>query len=310
MIIFVRLFLACAVSAAMPTSPQRQSLTPDSPQVRAETIRRRSRLNTPAGSHRQRRLTRCNGCPCFARNSSSNGPIRRATLRIVGLGDYDARINGQRLADTGINQPWSQYEKTIYYRDFDITRQVQPGVNCVGVMLTNSFWHNPVPPPGRYNKDGPQRLPPNRCCCVPRSSSKRPTALIMLARTPHGARRQGRSISRTSSPARISTRVGARPDGTVRALMTANGRPARGVGAGGKPGPAALAAHPVAGTFCGAVGQGNCAGRLSVQFPAELRRQLRVEIAGGKAGDRIRFQCGEHKNEQDRLFVPTSSDVI
>src|SRR5208282_3797536 len=31
------------------------------------------------------------------------------------------------------------------------------GTNCVGVMLGNSFWSNPNPPPGRYNKQGPQR---------------------------------------------------------------------------------------------------------------------------------------------------------
>lgn len=95
--------------------------------------------------------------PLLRKEFSVAGKPRRATLRIVGLGDYDPRVNGVRLADTGINQPWSQYEKTLYYRDLDITAQVQAGVNCVGVMLANSFWHNPNPPPGRYNKDGPQR---------------------------------------------------------------------------------------------------------------------------------------------------------
>ena len=37
-------------------------------------------------------------------------------------------------------------------------------------------------------------------------------------------------------------------------------------------------------------------------FPQNCGAQLRIDIAGGKAGDRIRFRCGEHKNEQDRLF--------
>ena len=95
--------------------------------------------------------------PLFRKEFSLAAKPVKATLRIVGLGDYDARVNGKRLADTGINQPWSQYEKTIYYRDFDITSLVQPGANCVGVMLGNSFWHNPNPPTGRYNKPGPQR---------------------------------------------------------------------------------------------------------------------------------------------------------
>ena len=56
-----------------------------------------------------------------------------------------------------MNQPWSQYEKTIYYREFDISGLLQNGPNCVGVTLGNSFWNNPDPPKGRYNKPGPQR---------------------------------------------------------------------------------------------------------------------------------------------------------
>src|ERR1017187_5633522 len=95
--------------------------------------------------------------PLFRKEFVLDHPPRRASLRIVGLGDFDARVNGKRLADTGMNQPWSQYEKTLYYRDFDISALVGQGTNCVGVMLGNSFWNNPNPPSGRYNKEGPQR---------------------------------------------------------------------------------------------------------------------------------------------------------
>ena len=95
--------------------------------------------------------------PLFRKEFRIAAQPRRAMLRIVGLGDYDLRVNGVRLAHTGINQPWSQYEKTTYYRDFDITALVRAGDNCFGVMLANSFWNNPNPPQGRYNKDGPQR---------------------------------------------------------------------------------------------------------------------------------------------------------
>ncbi len=96
-------------------------------------------------------------CPMFRKEFVLDHQPRRAWLRIVGLGDFDARVNGHRLADTGMNQPWSQYEKTIYYREFDISALVGQGTNCVGVMLGNSFWNNPNPPAGRYNKQGPQR---------------------------------------------------------------------------------------------------------------------------------------------------------
>ncbi len=96
-------------------------------------------------------------CPIFRKEFFLERKPRSATLRIIGLGDYDVRVNGRRLAATGINQAWSQYEKTLYYRDFDLSSQLVSGTNCVGVMLFNSFWHNPNAPAGRYNKGGPQR---------------------------------------------------------------------------------------------------------------------------------------------------------
>ena len=37
-------------------------------------------------------------------------------------------------------------------------------------------------------------------------------------------------------------------------------------------------------------------------FPQNCSAQLRFELAGGKSGDRVSFRCGEHKNDQDRLF--------
>ena len=109
------------------------------------------------GSRRQRALATNGACPLFRKEFVLDRQPRRTWLRIVGLGDFDARVNGRRLAETGMNQPWSQYEKTIYYREFDISALVGQGTNCVGVMLGNSFWNNPNPPQGRYNKDGPQR---------------------------------------------------------------------------------------------------------------------------------------------------------
>ncbi len=95
--------------------------------------------------------------PLFRREFTLQAVPNQATLRIVGLGDYDVRCNGHRLAATGINQAWSQYEKTLYYRDYDITTLVQRSANCVGVLMTNSFWDNHKPPGNRYYKEGPQR---------------------------------------------------------------------------------------------------------------------------------------------------------
>ena len=53
-----------------------------------------------------------------------------------------------------IRQPWSQYDKTIYFDEIDITSLLHTGNNVLGVMLGNSFWVNPPSPPQRYYKGG------------------------------------------------------------------------------------------------------------------------------------------------------------
>ena len=239
---------------------------------------------------------------------------RRAWLRIVGLGDFDARVNGRRLADTGMNQPWSQYEKTIYYREFDISALVGQGTNCVGVMLGNSFWNNPNPPQGRYNKDGPQRKAdePFLLCAEIRCEPSR-RRLVASARMRPGAQAMGRWCSPTSMRGRISTRAHSSRAGTAQALTTTRWQPARlatappgklepltspGIKAFEPEAPVSVK-QPVPGVFL-------------YSFPQNTAAQLRVEVAGGKAGDRIQFRCGEHKNAQDRLFggYIVGSDLI
>ncbi|MCU0979540.1 MAG: alpha-L-rhamnosidase N-terminal domain-containing protein [Pirellulaceae bacterium] len=242
--------------------------------------------------------------PLFRKEFSIEAKPCKATLRIVGLGDYDARVNGKRLADTGINQPWSQYEKTIYYRDFDITPLIQPGVNCVGVMLFNSFWHNPNPPPGRYNKDGPQReaSEPLLLC-----------AEVVLEQDDGTIRRIGTGTSwRTTEGPIVFSHIFAGEDFDARRQQPGWDRPGFD-DATWKPARAAQA--PTATLtlqdwppfqaqerFSPQSVQEPAPGVTLYSFPQNSSAQLRVELAGGKPGDRVNFRCGEHKNAQDRLF--------
>ncbi len=76
----------------------------------------------------------------------------KATLRIVGLGHYILQVNGRPVDDAMFGQAWSQYDKTIYFREVDIAPLLRQGPNCIGVMLGGSFWNNPVSPKGRYFK--------------------------------------------------------------------------------------------------------------------------------------------------------------
>ncbi|HQL75521.1 MAG: Bacterial alpha-L-rhamnosidase [Planctomycetes bacterium ADurb.Bin126] len=229
---------------------------------------------------------------------------RKATLRIVGLGDYDVRCNGKRLSDTGINQPWSQYEKTLYYREFDITADLQPGYNCLGVMLFNSFWHNPNPPRGRYNKHGPQR------------SADEPLLLraVVVAEMTDGTTR------------RIGTDGGWRVAGgpvTFSHIFAGEDYDARREQGGwdrygfddkswsparlAKAPPSKLVAQhwPAIRTFdrfCPQEIIQSAPGVWLYRFGQNSSAQLRIELEGGQPGARVAFRCGEHKNDKDRLF--------
>lgn len=90
--------------------------------------------------------------PMFRKEFSLPAKTNRTTVRIVGLGDYELYVNGQLIGDTKFNQPWSQYDKTLFWREFDVTAVVRPGSNAVGVMLGNSFWNVGSPGDLRYTK--------------------------------------------------------------------------------------------------------------------------------------------------------------
>ncbi len=242
--------------------------------------------------------------PLFRKEFSVDAKPRKATLRIVGLGDYDPRVNGARLADTGINQPWSQYEKTIYYRDFDITSSVQPGANCVGVMLANSFWHNPNPPAGRYNKDGPQRKagePLLLCAEIVLEYENGTPSCIGTDAT-----------WRTAEGPVAFSHIFAGEDFDARRRQPGWDRPGFDDGTWQ---PARLASAPTASLarqhwppfkaherFAPGSIKEPAPGVFLYSFPQNCSAQLGFQLAGGKPGDRIAFRCGEHKNAQDRLF--------
>lgn len=92
-------------------------------------------------------------CPLFRRTFQLEAPPSAATARIIGLGHYELRCNGRRVGDTRIDQVWSQYDKTLYWQEFDIQPHLRAGENVLAVALGNSFWQvAPANDPGRFTK--------------------------------------------------------------------------------------------------------------------------------------------------------------
>lgn len=91
-------------------------------------------------------------CPLFRREFTLKGQVKKAVAHVIGLGQYDFFVNGQRQGDGFLNGPWSQYNRRIYWQDFDVTSALKSGGNALGVVLGNSFYRVAQPPAGRYAK--------------------------------------------------------------------------------------------------------------------------------------------------------------
>jgi alpha-L-rhamnosidase len=90
-------------------------------------------------------------CPILRGSFRLGSKPAGGTVHIVGLGHYRLRLNGKQVGDSVVDQAWSQYDKTLYTQEFDISGLLVKGENVFGVMLGNSFWHiGPTTDSGRF----------------------------------------------------------------------------------------------------------------------------------------------------------------
>ena len=75
--------------------------------------------------------------------------IRKAELRICGLGFYELTINNQKVGDSEFAPLWSDYDKSIFYQLYDVTDYLQQDYNEIRVLLGNGFYNEQG---GRYHK--------------------------------------------------------------------------------------------------------------------------------------------------------------
>jgi alpha-L-rhamnosidase len=77
--------------------------------------------------------------------------LKRATIFICGLGQYELSANGTKVGDDVLAPGWSMYNKTCLYETRDLTPYLQEGKNALGVAL-GSGMYNVFGPPDRFTK--------------------------------------------------------------------------------------------------------------------------------------------------------------
>lgn len=73
-------------------------------------------------------------------------------LNVGCLGYYIAYINGVRVGDYELNSDWTQYDKTIYYDNYEVTDLLVDGENIIAFELGNGMYNpSPLKLFGKYN---------------------------------------------------------------------------------------------------------------------------------------------------------------
>jgi alpha-L-rhamnosidase len=67
--------------------------------------------------------------------------LKRATAYVSGLGLFEMYLNGAKVGDHVLAPNLSEYEKRVFYVTHDVTKQLVPGKNAVGIWLGNGrYW--------------------------------------------------------------------------------------------------------------------------------------------------------------------------
>lgn len=66
--------------------------------------------------------------------------VKRALAHVSALGSIDLFLNGKQLSDELFSPGWTDYQKRIYYRTFDVTKLLKGGANAVGALLGDGWY--------------------------------------------------------------------------------------------------------------------------------------------------------------------------
>ncbi|MBI2510353.1 MAG: family 78 glycoside hydrolase catalytic domain [Opitutae bacterium] len=67
--------------------------------------------------------------------------LKRAVLHVSGLGQYEAFLNGAKVGVDLLTPGWTDYRDTVLYDTHDVTAQLAPGANAIGLALGRGMYH-------------------------------------------------------------------------------------------------------------------------------------------------------------------------
>jgi alpha-L-rhamnosidase len=71
-------------------------------------------------------------------------PIASARLYATALGAYEFRLNSKRVGDQILAPGWMDFRQHVPYQVYDVTAQLKPGANAIGVLLAPGWYTTPL----------------------------------------------------------------------------------------------------------------------------------------------------------------------
>ncbi len=78
--------------------------------------------------------------PWLRRQFTFDGPAKRATLYASARGLIDLHLNGHAVTHDMFAPEWTDYDKRIHYRTYDVTDLIKKGENVLGVVLGDGWY--------------------------------------------------------------------------------------------------------------------------------------------------------------------------
>jgi len=79
-------------------------------------------------------------CPLLRKEFMLQGAVKSARAYVTALGLYEMELNGSRVGDQVFTPGWTNYHKRLQYQTYDVTQQLRPGKNTVGVILGDGWY--------------------------------------------------------------------------------------------------------------------------------------------------------------------------
>lgn len=76
----------------------------------------------------------------FRREFSVPTGVRRATVYASARGLFELYLGGQRVGQDVLAPEWTDYDRRIHYRTYDVTDRLSPGRHVLGAVLGDGWW--------------------------------------------------------------------------------------------------------------------------------------------------------------------------